>query len=255
MHGADFFRHVMQVDVPWRGRSLRLPVFYRDSGVIQANHIADLRAVQRLLPSTRLHPLRVSPSHCMVSLLALEHRDTDLGPYNEFLVGVPVTLDVPSPLFVGSVRPLPQPTTVYVQRLPVTSTIARDVGIDVLSAPKFLADIRFHESDDHVACELAEGGRPILHLSVRKGVPQPGARERVDLITCREESLLRWQTVSSERGVHVTREASAARLQLGPHPLADELRRLHLGRVLETRYAPRFRMSLTGVLESLPRTG
>lgn len=255
MRGTDFFRHVTQCDVPWRGRALRLPLFFHDAGMIQANFIADMRAVQRLLPSMRLHPLRVTPSRCMVVMLGLEHRDTGIGPYNEFLIGVPVTLDAPSPLFAGTLRALPQPTTVYVHRLPVTTAIARDAGIDFLAAPKFVADIRFHESADRIGCELAEDGRPIVALSVRKGVLAPGARERVDLITVRDESLLRWQTVSSERDVHVTRDASAARLHLGPHPLADELRRLHLGRALETSYAPRFRMSMSAVLESLPRRG
>jgi hypothetical protein len=56
--------------------------------------------------------------------------------------------------------------------------------------------------------------------------------------------------VESEQRKRESHASSDARLELGPHPIAEELRKMHLGRVLSCEYRPRFQAVLSPVVES-----
>ncbi len=48
----------------------------------------------------------------------------------------------------------------------------------------------------------------------------------------------------------VSRDPSDVRLKLGDHPIAQELRRLNLGRMIDYRYCPQGQLILNSILES-----
>jgi hypothetical protein len=250
MSQSDFFRHITQLPAPWQDGSIPLPTFYRDAMAIHAAFLASSERVRSFLPSPRLQPLRVAPTRCAVALAACSFRDTDLGPYNEVLLGIPVTLDERSPQFTGILRRLPAVPMIYIHRLPVTTEMARGPGIHFLAAPKFIADITFDETDERVRCRLAENGIEILTLEVRKGGLDPAERWHADMMTAREGNLLRWGWVESEQRKRVSHYSSDARLELGSHPMATEMREMQLGRVLSCEYRPRFQAVLGPVVES-----
>jgi hypothetical protein len=246
----DFFRHITQIPVPWEDGTIPLPTFYQDAMAIHAQFLASSEGVRSFLPSPRLHPLRVAPGRCAVALAALSYRKTDLGRYDEVLVGIPVTLDERSPQFTGLLRSLPEVPFIYVHRLPVTTEIACGPGIHFLAAPKFIADITFEEAEEWVRCRLAEGETEILTLEVRTGELEPAERWHVNMVTAREGYLLRWGWVESEQQKRVSHDGSDVRLQLGSHRMADELREMQLGRVLSCEYRPRFQGVLGPVVET-----
>jgi hypothetical protein len=250
MREADFFEHIEQIPAPWQDGSIPLPTFYYDAMAIHATFLASSERVRSLLPSPRLHPLRVAPGRCAVALAALSYQESDLGPYNEVLIGIPVTLDERSPQFTGILRSLPEVQMIYVHHLPVTTAIARGPGIHFLSAPKFLANIIFEETEEWVRCRLTEKETEILTLEVRKGELEPAPRWSVSMITARDGYLLRWGWVESEQFRRESHDSSDARLELGSHPMADELREMKLGRVLSCEYRPRFQAVLSPVAES-----
>jgi hypothetical protein len=250
MSEKDFFQHITQVPAPWQEGTIRLPTFYQDAMAIHAQFLASSERVRSFLPSPRLHPLRVAPGRCAVALAALSYRETDLGPYNEVLIGIPVTLDARSPLFTGILRGLPAVPMIYVHRLPVTTEIARGPGVHFLAAPKFIADITFEETEEWVRCRLAEGETEIMTLEVRTGELEPTGRWHVNMVTAREGYLLRWGWVESEQRKRVSHDSSDVRLELGSHRMADELREMQLGRVLSCEYRPRFQAVLGPVVES-----
>jgi len=250
MSEKDFFRHIIQVPAHWQESSVPIPTFFHDAMAIQVSMLASTDRVRSLLPSPRLHPFRVVPTRCVVALAAISYRETDVGPYNEVLVGIPVTLDERSPLFTGILRGLPEGQMIYVHRLPVTTEAARAPAVHFLAAPKFLADITFEETDEWVQCRLAEEESDIMTLEVRKGELEPAERGRANIITAREGYLLRWSWVWSEQQRRESRNASDARLVLGSHPMADELREMQVGRVLSCEYRPKFQGVLGPVVES-----
>jgi hypothetical protein len=250
MRESSFFEHITQIPAPWQDGSVPLPTFYYDAMAIHASFLASADRVRPFLPSPRLHPFRVAPGRCAVALAALSYRETDLGPYNEVLIGIPCTLDEHSPQFTGILRSLPDVPMIYVHRLPVTTEIARGPGVHFLAAPKFLADITFEETEEWVRCRLAEKGTDILTLEVQKGELEPAGRWSVSFLTARDGHLLRLGWVESEQRKRESHASSDARLELGPHPIAEELRKMHLGRVLSCEYRPRFQAVLSPVVES-----
>jgi hypothetical protein len=253
MRDTDFFQHVHQFDMHWCGRNLKMPPFYYDVRSIEADFVASADEVRSLLPSERMHPLRLSPGHCAVVIAALQYRDTDIGPYNEVLIGIPFTLDVPSPMFTGTIRHLPEVPLVYVHHLPVTTEIARGTGTEFLSAPKFLAEITFEDTGDWIRCSLAREGVPILRLSMRRGELLPARRSRTSLVTVKHHHLLRWEAVTSEHRRSTSHDDNAAELELGSHVFADELRNIGLGKPRLASFTPRCQMTLSPVLESFRR--
>ena len=98
MASHEFFREIEHREVPWGDRTIHVPVFYRDAETITAVFTASLEAVLKLLPSSRIRPIRVSPRRCLLGVTGHEFRDSDAGAYNEVGIGIPFTLDVQTPI-------------------------------------------------------------------------------------------------------------------------------------------------------------
>jgi hypothetical protein len=122
--------------------------------------------------------------------------------------------------------------------------------VDLAGYPKFLADISFQEKGGWVISELSEAGRHILTLAGRKGALEQASRMRVNPLTVREGFMLRCEMIVSERQQVRGRGPGGIRLELGDHPIAQQVRDLSLGWVLEYQYTPRHQAILTPVFES-----
>jgi hypothetical protein len=251
MADESFFQGVEHTLVPWRGYHLHVPVFYTDFRMISATFLSPLDKVKALLPSSRLHPMRPMPGKAAVSVTAYEYRESDLGPYNEVMLGIPVSLDRPLPLFTGSLRKSPQPLIVYVHTLPVTTEIARKVGVEFAGYPKYIAEIDFQEDEDWLVCRLAQEGQEILTLRGRKLDVSTVPRIRISPLTYREGLILRSEMVTSEREMGFSRRREDAQLTLGSHPLADSFKSLELGHPANYVFCPQAKAILTMVFESL----
>jgi hypothetical protein len=250
VHSSDFFQQIVHVDVPWGNRTINVPLFYYDITAIGVAFLTPLDKIRELLPSPRMYPLRVTPWHGLTTINAYAYRDCDLGPYNEVAIGFPVTINKAAPVFSGLLRKLPGIPKVYVHRLPVTTEIARDAGVEFANYPKFLAGIVFESKDGSLACHLAENQHRILTLTVNELSVKPVARSYLHSVTFRDGRILRLELILGERHQGVSRKSAHARLELGDHPIAQELRDLGLGRMLFCQYTPQYQAILSPVLES-----
>jgi hypothetical protein len=211
MKESGFFDGVKQARVPWRDTLVFSPTFYQDVRMLTAMFMAPLEGVRALLPSKRLHPYRPTPRQSVVYISAYEYRASDIGPYNELGISIPVSLDRPSPVFTGLLWPAPAEPDGYVLHLPVTTEIACALGIESGAYPKFLADIEFKEEGDWVSCRLSEAGQHILTLAVRKGQLRPVPRRRLWPINASAGRLLRSLSIMAERQEHGRCKARAGR--------------------------------------------
>lgn len=250
MRQEEFFQQIEHVEVPWGSKTIFFPVFYYDVATLSVQFLAPIARIKQLLPSSRLKPLRITPWHCVVSISALEYRDSDIGPYNEVSIGIPVMLDEPSPVFVGTLRQVPAVPKMYIHHLPVTTEIAYASGVELAGYPKFLAEITFERDSEWVKCHLNEAGQQILTLTARTGALSPTPRSRLHPITVRQGHLLRCELVVSERNQSSGQGAARVQLELGEHPISQELRAWELGKVLAYQYAPHHQAILTPVIES-----
>jgi hypothetical protein len=249
VRNSDFFSQIAHVDVPWGDRTINVPLFYYDVAATGVAFLTPLDRIRALLPSPRMHPLRVTPWHGMTTINAYEYRDCDIGPYNEVAIGFPVTIDKPSPVFTGLLRKLAGIPKVYVHQLPVTTGIARDAGVEFANYPKFVADIGFEKKDGALACRLGEAQGHILTLTVNELPLHPVGRSYLHSVTFRDGRILRLELII-ERRQGMSRQPADAQLELGDHPIAQELRDLRLGRMLFCQYAPKYHAILSPVLES-----
>lgn len=255
MRDLAFFEPVTQHPVSWREGEVPSPVFYYDLTSLSVSFLTPLEKIRRLLPSDRLHPLRVTPTKGVTTIVGYEYRDSDIGPYNELLLGFPVSIDWRAPMVLGLRRAETQSAAAYVWHLPVTTEIARDLGIEVAGYPKFLASIEFESSGGWIHCRAEEEGRRILSLSVRRPrVKKVGRRWPVDVLTFREGQVLRSPLVVNIRELGSSMRPANAHLELGDHPVSDELRELDPGRVVSIQYSPNSQAILGGPMEGWPAT-
>lgn len=175
---------------------------------------------------------------------------SDIGAYNEVSIAVPVILDKSSPLFIGTLHKVPTVPQVYIHHLPVTTEIARDLGVEFAGYPKFLADITFERDGKWVRCHLKEANQSILTLNGQEGVVQNVPRSRMQPITVRSGYLLRCDLIVSERQLMSHRDSSGVSLELGEHSIAKELKEWNLGKIIGYQYAPQHQVILTPVIES-----
>ena len=250
MDTDDFFQEIEHTPVPWRQRQLFVPIFYPSIMFMTAAFLVPIAKMRTLLPSKRLKPYRITPWHSIFSIALYRYHESDLGPYNEVLLGVPVTIDEETPLFTGSLRKLPAEPMTLIQHLPVTTEIAREVGAEFAGYPKFLADIEFAEEGDWITCELRANNQRILTLKGRKLDLAQCPRFRVYPLTYRRGYILRSELIISERKMGTSKRREDVELVLGEHTIAEELKAMNLGKLASYSYCPQAQGILTPVIES-----
>ena len=250
MQESDFFDGINQSPVKIGSQSVPFPLFYRDVAYLGMFLLAPLDAVKKILPSKRMHPFRLTPWHCIVTITVSENKDSDIGPYNAVSIGVPFILDRDSPILTGILRPPPEVPMIYLLHLLVTTEIARDTGVESANFPEFLADINFKSDDRWVNCKVDAEGKNILSVSARKMDLSPVPRQRVYPITLQHDRLLRSELNYSKGKAGISKKQSDIRLEFGEHPIGLKLKELKLGRVLQYQYYPTGQAVHSTVIES-----
>lgn len=166
----DFFNGIEQVKIKVDGGTALFPIFYRDARMFALVLPANLRKLKRLLPDWRFVPAQAAPGVGSVVLIALEYYDTDINPYNEFLMGIVLNSPyfAPIPGYNLLRQYLSRFFNVFVYHLPVTTEIALRAGIDFYNFPKFIADIDFSDTEKRITCGLSRDGEKILTMSGEK---------------------------------------------------------------------------------------
>jgi hypothetical protein len=254
MRDLQFYQQVDHLQKDCRGRALSLPVFYYDVTAVMVGFLTPLEKVQALLPSQRMKPLRATPWHAVTIISCFEYRDSDAGPYNEVAIAFPFTLDKSVPVLTGLLGEIRRGPLAYVYKLPVTTEIAYQFGIDFYNYPKFMANIEFTHENNWIRCRLAEGGRHILTLSARQLDVTYSPRWRFHGITTRENLILRSEIIINVRKQAISRNPGHIKLEIGDHELGKELRQLNLGRMVHYQYLPECQTILSGVVESYDMT-
>jgi hypothetical protein len=231
-----------------------VPIFYYDISSISAAFLTPLEKIKALLLSLRMKPLRVTPWHGLTVITAYEYRDCDLGPYNEVSISFPITIDKTSSWINTMLGKTGEYMKVYIRHLPVTTEIARAVGVDFAGFPKFIAQIEFVEEDGWCRCRLSGDQGHILTLGVRQLPLVTAGRSRVHSMTLLEDKILRLEFVISESDKAVSRDSEDFQLELGDHQISQELKELGLGRMSFCTYAPKYQAILSPILESMPNS-
>ena len=221
------------------GTEITMPVDVRDARCFVAGFSADADAVAAAIARDHAgdgavpQPLMIRSGRTMCMLVFVDYIDGDLGPYNEF--GVCFLVDDPArpptsrwaalrALASGDARAL-------VHRLPVDGDFTLAAGRGIWGFPKTLADFDVDHDAGTKRGRVSADGDLIAELTVRPGIPLPANDTDATLNAYAQlDGVLRvtpWHIMatSGTRG-----RIGGARLTLGSHPMADELRRIGLSR-------------------------
>jgi len=232
MEKGDFFKDVVQLEfaVPEFNRVGKLPCFYYDVTTMTAVYTASTKKVRPYLPLPEMHPVEMLPGRCLVAFTAFEYRDTNIDPYNEVSISIPITFRCRSiPGLTMMIFTLNRCTTIYVWHLPVTTEIARRGGVENYGYPKFIADIVFKRTPGNLTCTLAEGGETILTLTGKTLPTRPEKRTRIRSYSLKNGIPLVTNIDINPMEFAQSMKLDAATLDIGSsHAISRELREIHL---------------------------
>jgi Acetoacetate decarboxylase (ADC) len=213
----------------FQGREVTLPVIVRDAASGAATYLVSAAAARRLLPSPALEVVELLPGRALMSLACVDYRDNDLGDYNEVSIA----------LFVrerGAAKGLPYVGAAldflrnrlgtYIHHLPVNQSFTCEAGRGIWGFPKTVEEITFTDAGNRRDCRLVMDGRHVLTFGLARGGRVTLPDVPMTAYSAAGGVLYRTPFVSGARGVGF--HLGGATLELGDHPVADELRSLGL---------------------------
>ena len=211
------------------GRNLRYPTRFRDGSSLVTMFVVPAGPANEQIASSGFTVATVAPGLAIATVVAVHYTDTDCGAYDELACAVMVQP------FEGG-RRVPYASTMadlvrgriasYTWRLAVSTTLARDAGIRMWGYPKTVEDLRYRRQDGRASMAWHDGDAEVIRVTV----PDTGTGT-ASAISPPVYSVLDGEPVVgnlTQSYTHVGHHRSGASIELGDHPVADELRRLGL---------------------------
>ena len=86
----DFTSDLQRSEASIPGFDFKLPLVINEARIFSAVFPASARKLSELLPSGSPSPAQLLPGMGLVQLTAYQYSDTDIGPFNEFSVVIPL---------------------------------------------------------------------------------------------------------------------------------------------------------------------
>lgn len=220
-----FFESVVQQEMTVGGLKVMVPIFYQDMTSMNAVFTASTARVAELLPHPALRPVELRRGRCLLSVTALEYRQSGIGPYNEVAIAASVVFGrKPVRVLDALAAMVRHAFSLHILHLPVTTEPALIGGVQLYGYPKFLADVTFTRGEKRLACTLAEGGARILSLAGEDlGRYRPGKLHATTYST-KGDTLLRTAIEFDKLQSAETMRRAAATLEIGSeHRVARQL--------------------------------
>lgn len=201
------------------GETVTMPVEIRAARACSALFTVHEKPARRLLAEAGLLPVRPLPGRAICALAFVRYVDGDLGPYHEFAVA----LLCRQPGRRGTIG-------AYIHWLPVNQSFTCEAGRSIWGFPKENVDIDVSFAGSTKRCVVAPNGRTAVDMRISRGAPVPSGTgaTSIDAYTWRDGILRRTPWNMDTAGVRT--RPGGARVELGDHPVADQLRELGLPR-------------------------
>ena len=221
--GGDFIAGLQRSRASIDGLDFELPVVISEARVFSAVFPASARRLRKLVPDG-LVPAQLLPGMGLVQLTAYEYTDTDIGPFNEFSVVIPLyTPGFPKLPFynLNKARTTREVHNFLLHRGATSQTAVRILG-GHHHWPEFLASIAITEDGDWLTCEWREGDDLICRLRGRKIPARHMGVVKIFIYTPDHPQPQRADINPDQSAT--TRGSANAELVLGSsHPIAVEL--------------------------------
>ena len=204
-----------------QGQAVKLPVEVRDASSGNAMYGVDAGAAQALIPGSAFKVVESAPGQTQLLLGIIDYRDNDLGDYNEVAII----------FFVYPANASPEAAGTFIYKLPVNQSFTCEAGSTIWGFPKTLDKIDYHYDDETAQCRLEMAGQHVFTLSLPRGRPQQDVAPAGDTAgpTYTYIAGVAHRTTFTTGGdTLVSPGADGVELELGSHPIADQLRALGL---------------------------
>ena len=200
-----------------QGETVTLPVTITDARMSAAVFTAPTAGARELLADVPLEPF-VLFGRAITLLMTIHYPPWALKTYDEVGVG----------LLVRGPRGRPG---LHIVDLPVTGAFTREAGQDFWALPKWLMDAQLDFGPSRTEVTVRDGGREVLHATIRNGALRLPFRTRVSLPSwsyldhgAQAGRLLRGRLPMHLSGARVGRGGFDVRL--GEHPMTRRMRAL-----------------------------
>lgn len=209
-----------------QGRTVTLPCHVAHARAALGLFTADATEVARDLPSG-LSPVLTRPGRTMVALMAVRYVDNPLGDYDEGVVASVVRPSTdPSP--TASLRDvLAGRYGIFVHHMPVSQAFTREAGERIWGFPKTVDHLDLRLSDRRAGLRWATPEGEVFELVTARGGRLPAPPQSSVAHTLHDGVV--WRTPLRMRGSGLGVRPGGARVRLGTHPIADDLRRWGVG--------------------------
>ena len=206
-----------QTQLTIQGQEVKIPAVVRDASSGTVMYMVDAARAQALIPDA-FEVAEAAPGQTQATIVIVDYRDNDLGDYDE--VGI-----------IFFVRPQGQPEAEvgsYIYKLPVNQSFTCEAGFKIWGFPNTVEEIDFSYGNNSATCKLVMDGKHVLTLTVPRGgdgATEPAPATGYTLIdgVPHQNEFTRGGT-----GEQALPGGEGVALELGDHPLADELRSLGL---------------------------
>ncbi len=209
-------------------RQITLPNVVRDATAAVAFYLVSASAAQKLIAESGLRVAQILPGKTVCTVGTINYKDSDLDAYHElaltFFVHEPGSR--PLPLISAMLGMARGSLSAYVHWLPVDGELTCEAGRKIWGFPKFVTQIDIETEGDVERSTLTVDGQLVLTQTVKMGGSRSFTDRKqiayslLDGIVSRIPSDMSAEDLGARIG--------GATLELGSHPMADELRSLGL---------------------------
>lgn len=208
-------KHVYEI----QGRTVSLPCIVRDASSGNAMYLAPAAAVQALLPGDAFEVVEAAPGQTQVILGIIDYRDNDLGDYDEAAIIFMVKPRGADASAAGT----------FIYKLPVNQSFTCEAGCTIWGFPKSVESLDYRYTDETASCRLEMDGQHVFTLTLPRGKPDADAGDEMQTPTYTTIQGVPHATAFSTGGASALNPGGAGvELELGDHPIANELRQLGL---------------------------
>jgi len=215
----------------FQGREVTMPVVVRDATSMAATYLVSAAAARKLLPGPELDVVEPFPGQALFSIAVIDYVDNDLGDYHEVSLALFVRERGQGPLvpYLGDVVDFfRNRLATWIWQLPVDQSFTRDAGAGIWGFPKTIQRIDFTDTETSRQCRLVMDGRHVLTYTAGRGgrFSLPDTPMKTYTHVGGRLHTTTFTSGASEVGFAL----GGATLELGDHPIADQLRSLGLPR-------------------------
>lgn len=210
------------------GKNLGYPTLFHDGCSGMGLFLVNAKRANQIIADSGFKVAEIFPGKAVCNIVCVHYTDSECGVYEEIALNFMVqpfhgkggVLSTWSNLRSGNIAS-------YTWRLPVSSVLARDAGIFMWGFPKTIEDLSYQQNNQQATFSWHDADKLVLRYTLKAS----GSRQPEELSPPVYSIYEGAPHISflTQQYKNVGYHFRGGELELGEHPIADELRSLGLG--------------------------